>query len=200
MALLTRFLPGGPTEDYWYKDKVMDWLGKQLAEKSFNEIVLHLLDKLMKEDYAHGGLHPGIIDDRVMRWFNRVYDTDLDSWLEAKTPVAFKFRREQLAKGYDPITIVSGYVYRAMSDGQLQEALDVIYPSAEDRKGCQELLEVVNDNLSPLHPQPTAGWEQRLKDWYWSQRSSLRYDSVLLRFVPQTGQTTSRPTSMSISQ
>ena len=181
-ALLVWPWSGPPTED-----NVIGWLGKQLTEKGFDETVLSALDSHINQDYAHGGLHPRIIDERVLRWLNRVYDVDFDSWLAAKAPVAYKFRKEQLAKGYDPVSIVSGYVYRAMSDHQLKEALDAIYTNPQDRKAFEELIRIIHDDLSTLHPQPTSGWEQRLRRWYRSQRALLKYDPSLGRFVPMKG-------------
>jgi hypothetical protein len=198
-AILMLFLPVRISEDYWEEDQVMDWLGKQLAEKDFDQIVLDLMDEFLKAGYEEGGMDPLSMDEGVLRWLNRIYDIDLDSWLQAKAPAAFKFRGEQLARGYDPVTGLSACV-EAMADFQLQEALVAVCPEPRDRKACQELLEVLYDNVSPLQPQPTAGWEQRLKDWYWSQRPSLRYDRTLLRFVPKTAQTASRPASISTSQ
>ena len=72
-----------------------------------------------------------------------------------------------------------------IDDGLLDEAMIAIFPKAEDRKACTELLEAAYDGLSPLHPRPKDGWEQRLKDWYWQQRPKLHYDHSLLRFVPK---------------
>jgi len=190
--------------DYWHDDKVIDWLGKQLDKKSYDEIVLGLMDDFLKAKYADGGMYPGLMDEGVLRWLDRVYDVDLDSWLSAKAPSVLKFRHEQLSKGYDTATCFD--LGNNASYGLLDEAMAAIYPKLEDQKACKELLEAVYPNelpggkQSPLHPKRTPGWEQRLKDWYWSQRASLQYDPALLRFVSRAGYSTTRPASVPGSQ
>jgi hypothetical protein len=198
-ALVNFFLPVLRSKDYWQKDKVMDWLGKQLADKSFDQIVLDAMDDYLKAEDKDGGMFPGVIDENVLRWLGWIYDVNLDSWLAAKAPSVLKFRMEQLSRGYDPAT--SFNLDSNLSYGLLDEAMVAIYPQLQDQKACKDLLEAVCPILltqgvrSPLQPQPTDGWERRLKDWYWSQRPSLRYDPSLLRFVPKAERAVSRPAS-----
>lgn len=184
-------LPVRMQAEFLQNDKVMDWLGSQL-NKNYDQIVLDLLDKLFTAEYADGGLFPGMANDHVLRWLDRIYDIDLDSWLAQNAPAALKFRREQLAKGYDPAT--SFELAQNISDRLLDEALVAIYPQPEDQKACRALLEAVymSTTSAPLlRPEAKPGWEQRLRDWYRNQRASLRYDRSLMRFVPKTSRAAS---------
>jgi hypothetical protein len=188
-GLVELFLPIRRPADYWQPEKVMDWLGRQLADKTFDQIVLDEMDAFLKVSYAEGGMYPGLIDERVLRWLNRAYDVDLGAWLADKAPAVLEFRRAQLVKGYDPAT--SFGLYGNASDGLLDEAMAAIYLKPEDRKACQELLEAVypgllpGGNRSPLHPEPAEGWEQRLRDWFQGRRPVLRYDPARMHFAAE---------------
>lgn len=195
-GLLRGHLPVHVSSAHLHEDSVIQWLGKQLAAKGYDQIRLDLLDEFMKAKPADGGIWPGVSDIRAERWLNRFYDIDLDAWLAQKAPKALEFRRKQLTKGYDPVVTFSS-LRGNIAAGLLEEALVSIFPDPEDRKACSQLLEAAYDESSPLHPKETPGWEQRLRDWYWSQRESLRYDFSLLRFRPAkntvSGQSESAP-------
>jgi hypothetical protein len=203
-ALVQAFLPVRRSVDYVQDDKVVDWMGRQIADKNCDDIVLDVMDELVKAKYEDGGMYPGVMDERVLRWLGRIYDIDLDSWLATKAPVILKFRQEQLSKGYDPAS--SFNCDNNIANGLLDEAMVAIYSRPQDQEACKQLLDAVYPNelpggvRSPLHPQMSPGWEQRLKGWYWSQRPSLRYDSSLLRFVPKRQQAGSHPEAMLRSQ
>jgi hypothetical protein len=170
-ALVETALPVRMGAVFLHDDKIMDWLGAQLAQKSPDQIVLDLLDELFTAKYEDGGLYPGVADHRVLKWLNRIYDIDLDSWLAQNVPAALKFRQEQLAKGYDPAT--SFNLSQSIADGLLDEAMAAIYPQPDDRNACRALLEAVYTNTTSaplLRPAATPGWEQRLRSWYRGKR------------------------------
>jgi len=181
------FYKGRPAD--WNKEEVLEWLGRQLSEKTFDQIVLEELDVyIMIEDAAKGGMRGGYIDKNMLRWLNRIYDMDFDAYLEANAPDVLQFRREQMARGYDPVSIVqiTGTLTGAMHDGMIHEALNAIYTSPEDRQAFEKLVRILHDGYeydSPYRLRPPDGWRENLRVWYTTHRSSLRYDPSLLRFV-----------------
>jgi len=181
------FLPIHRHEDFWHEDKVMDWLGQQLVEKTFDQIILDAMDRHVSADVNSGGMHPIIRDSQVFRWLDRAHDMDLNTWLAVNAPNVLAFRQEQLAKGYDPVTAFS--LSQNIGDDMLDEAMAAIYPRAEDREACKELFLATYPSLlsggryAPLRAAASDGWLERFRDWYRSQRPYLRYDPELLRFV-----------------
>ena len=180
--LLRSWFPVRTQAAFLEPDKTLEWLGGELREKSYDQILLTLLDEFLKAEYADGGLDPRVPDERILRWLNRVYDLDLDCWLAANAPEALRFRQRELLKGYDPATSLD--LGQSIFDGMLEQALAVLYSSPDERRACRQLLEAVYPNVSAqklVRPTPTEGWLGRLRDWYWGQRDSLRYDRTVLR-------------------
>ena len=100
-GMLKGHLPVRPSAEYLEEGAVVQWLEKQLATKSYDQIRLDLLDEFMRSEDEGVGTYSGIPE----RWLNRFYGIDFDVWLAKKAPKALGFRRKQLKKGYDPVTV-----------------------------------------------------------------------------------------------
>ena len=183
---LGRLLPYGLSIGYNREATVMDWLNTQLAQKSFDEIILGVLDEYFTVKGQDGGLSAITYDMYALRWLNRTWDGDFDVWLSIKSPSVAEFRRSQLLKGYDPATALRPLRVN-IDDGMLDEAMVAIYSDPKDRKACKELLEIVHSDerpdALPSIRKPPPGGAIKLKDWYWNQRPYLKYDRTLHRFV-----------------
>jgi hypothetical protein len=160
------------------EDEVVGWLSERQGIP-YDELRLELLDDVMKADSTQGGLeYKQFVDYRTIRWLNRIYDLDLDEWLARVSPRALAFRNEALRKGYDPVV-----VFERFGRALLDEGTKAVFDSSSDREACRELLEAVFNYRSPLHPPWVAGWQDRLRAWYWENRQRLVYDFERHRFV-----------------
>jgi hypothetical protein len=141
---LREILPTLPEElNYPHWNLTEQWLKHELeTQPTFDAMVLARFDQIMIPD-----LHSqkdGLIEEdrRLVKWFNRLDDVDIDEWLGAHAPKSLEYRRRTISgTGVDPLTAYADQAVDAERRGLLFKAL----PAAEAQE-CLELLNVVFPN------------------------------------------------------
>jgi hypothetical protein len=172
---------------------LLQWL-QDACKLPYDEVRLRELDIVMKAaGYADGGLCSGTSDHRILRWLDKIYDVDLSKWLAEHAPAAYRFRENQMKKGYDPACAFRRFSSN-LHNGIIDEGIKSVFANPDEQTACRQLIEAVYDDSSPLHPPRKPDWVDNLKAWYWGARGRLVYDYERHRFVErQVG--TSQPSS-----
>jgi hypothetical protein len=196
---LRQILPSLPEEiSNQYDGQTQAWIKKALAATpDFETLVLARFDEIMKPDLP--SQQDGLIDQdqRLIKWFNRFNDVDLDQWLAARAPKALEYRQRTLLNtGVDPLTAYAVFAI----DAERRDILFSALPASEARQ-CLDLLNTVFPNgeydSEKRPPQSDAKWRQRVCTWYWSHRQEFKYDPALRRFVIPAAQS---PVSATLPQ
>lgn len=124
-------------------------------------------------------LIPSEIDVVSLAWLNRIYDIDLDDWLQSRAPLAYAFRRRALDQGYDPLFLQSSFRDDAARKAAIASG---VFSNKEDESGFSQLMEVLYDKDSLLHPRPGQNWILSLQEYYVRHRDHLIYVPELHRF------------------
>jgi len=178
--LVNAYLPTAPSSDESPESLCRE------GNADYGTLVLGCFDRVFNPEVCGArGIFPGIVDARVLRWFNRLYDRDFDEWLAQVAPDALAFREASLEKGWDPVRMqrLAADLYLGEPDG----AIAKVYASQADQVACRRLLQAAFDRNSPLPPRQVAGWEDRLHDWYRANRHRFVYDYAKHRFVVDDG-------------
>jgi hypothetical protein len=185
--ILDRILPSLPHEiSYPHYDLTHEWLTRQIATyATFDAVVLARLDAIMILDLPPQiqGLQEQ--DRRLVKWFNRLNDVDIDEWLEVHAPKSLEYRQRTIREtGVDPLTAYA--VAGNASDEGRRKILFRALPATE-AQACLDLLNVVFpkniDDRRKRPPQSDANWRERACAWYWAHRKEFTYDPALRRFV-----------------
>ncbi len=178
---LAAILPVGDDFRGLPKETISKWVEDKLATVGFEQMVLQMLDDVMRSKESR----PQPADPRIMFWLNRVYDQDIDELLAKRAPAALKFRNKALANGYDPLAFDAFPLL--FSDNLLETVVNRVYTLPEDRVGCLELISTIYGSNLLFGPVPKAppGWRDRLHEWFTANRKALHYDIHARRFVVQ---------------
>ncbi len=108
---LRELLPTTPDQLTRHEGLTQAWLAHQLnSQAGFGELVLSLFDQVMHPEVTPQD--DGLIyqDPRLIKWFDRLNDLDLDQWLEGHAPKLLAFRREFFReRGVDPLMEFAAY-------------------------------------------------------------------------------------------
>jgi hypothetical protein len=178
---LRELLPAIPNEiAYPNDDLTHEWLKAELdRQPDFKSLILSRFDQIMSPFLSPQ--EDGLIDEdpRLLKWFNRFDDVDLDEWLAKRDPTSLECRRRILReRGVDPLILSAG------TDSERRAILHASLPSREADAAFQ-LLNRVNPNHAGEWRPPSADrdWRIRVCAWYWANRKAFRYDPNLRRFV-----------------
>ena len=179
--LLTLYLPLWPA--MLSELNVRDWIHQNL-DTPYGELCLKIMDDAIDAEDGKGGLRYGnVADPRFTRWFNRIYDEDLDTWLASVAPEALAFRNRELSKGYDPVVVFDAFAARVRAGvGLTDEGIHLVIPE-RDWAACRRLVLAALVPESEYYPRPRPGWEARLRAWYRANRARFEYDFQKHRFV-----------------
>ena len=177
-------LPTTPEQLSNDRGLTQEWLTRELKNQpSFGELILTQFDKVMLPDLP--SVEDGLIeqDRRLVKWFNRLNDVDIDEWLVVHAPKSLEYRQRTLREtGVDPLTAYADQAVDPERRGLLFKALP-----ATEAQACLDLLNVVFpnniDDPRRLPPQSDAKWRERVCAWYWAHRKEFAYDPALRRFV-----------------
>jgi hypothetical protein len=188
---LRELLPSLPPQlDYPHWNLTSEWLKHELdIQPEFGALVLARFDQIMHPDLPSG--KDGLIeqDRRLVKWFNRLNDVDIDEWLTVHAPKSLEYRQRTLREtGVDPLTAYADQAVDAERRGLLFKAL----PAGEAQQCLDLLNEVFPNNIDDPRkrpPQTDAKWRERVCAWYWAHRKEFTYDPALRRFVLPTSET-----------
>jgi hypothetical protein len=160
--------------------RFFEWL-RGLLDGDINEIRLTLLDKLIREakpelDHFEGD------DARIVRWLNRFYGQDVDDLLKTKAPNALAFRIRELAKGFDPFSVME-HAWGDDSHAYHEPAFLNVYPNPLDRLACRNLFRVLDGEQWDRRFEDDKSWKEPFKKWYWENRDKLKYDPKRHQFL-----------------
>ncbi len=154
---------------------------KELLDQDFDDSRLRLLDRFVRNTEAKR--YEGNEYEVLLRWLNRHDGENFDAVLAREAPDALAFRNRELAKGYEPV-FAFGPLQDSSSPSEVNEqALRLLFSEPCDRKACSELLQVSWRRGGVMTNQGIEDLRKAMINWYWENRSKLRYDFTKHRFV-----------------